>query len=110
MYDKGLKQSLFTDPQENEEGRKDVYNGSLIAVSLKLKSDLSVDFQLIKIWKPLSYDYRLKWQPLSKSGVSGSHPLCLTGIRLTVEADTPYLSVRAKALRTTQDKPSTSTE
>lgn len=24
----GLKHSLFTDPPENEEGRKDVYNGS----------------------------------------------------------------------------------
>lgn len=42
MYNKGLKHSLFTDPQENEEGRKDVYNGSLTAVSLKLKSDLSL--------------------------------------------------------------------
>lgn len=39
MNGKGLKHSLFKDQQENEEGRKDVYNSSLIAVSLKLKSD-----------------------------------------------------------------------
>lgn len=35
MNGKGLKHSLFTDPQENEKVRKDVYNRSLIAVSLK---------------------------------------------------------------------------
>lgn len=34
MNGKGLKHSLFTDPQQNEEVRKDIDNRSLIAVSL----------------------------------------------------------------------------
>lgn len=72
-----------THQKVKREGRMFIMEVGLIAASLKLKSDKSLRmyiFQMIRTWKSLSYDYRLKWQLLSKLGISGSYLLHLTGI------------------------------